>query len=444
MHVIADLSLAPQNPQSQSSDASQTQPPPQFEAAGVRGLIDPGGYSVPADAAAASGLIKGIADIKREDRYPGESTADSLPCGLEPGLIAAVEANPGSAAAAEKLGNFYVVHDQPEKAIPLLAQAHRFDRSDVEIVKDLAIAQLQTGQFDAARQLLAPFAETQKDATLYQLLARADEGSGMFAKASREYQTAAALQPSEESFFGAGYELILAGSPVEAAHAFQSGIAAFPKSIELLIGAGTAEFLKGDRSAGVLYFLRATDLDPADPRPYQFLASASGIPSGESYRIRDKFKQYLEIAPENPDASFYYALSLWDLRGDGLSASDMNAIEQLLKRAIQLKPEFAKAHFQLAALYFEREDYAGAAREYEATLRLDPQLKEAHYRLAGAYQHTGQKALAAQQLQLFQEERSRQSTQAGGSSISIEQFVSVAAPRGQRNAPSASCSRSNP
>ena len=43
----------------------------EFEAAGIRGLIDPGGYSAPANAAAASGLISGVADIRRTENGAG-------------------------------------------------------------------------------------------------------------------------------------------------------------------------------------------------------------------------------------------------------------------------------------------------------------------------------------------------------------------------------------
>jgi tetratricopeptide (TPR) repeat protein len=416
---------------------SEVQGPPKLEAAGVRGLIDPGGYSAGANAAAASGLIKGVADIKREDKYPSESAEHSLPCSLEPGLKAEVEANPDSAIAKQKLGNFYVSNGQPSKAIPLLQQAYQIDSSDLKIVEDLAIAYLRNEQFEAARELLAPLGEKRNDTKVHQLLARADEGLGMFVPSSQEYEMAAALQPAEVDFFGAGYELILAGKPPEAVRAFQAGLSQYPNSIELLMGTGAAEFLQGNVSGGIQEILHATDLAPYDPRPYALLSSASEIYTDESAKVLGAFKRFAEIAPENPDAAYYYALSMWNLRAGGISSAETDEITRLLKRAIQLKPEFANPHFLLGEIYSQREDYGSAVREYQNTLRLEPNRKEAHYRLANAYKHTGQTALAAQELRLFQEEKARQAT--SGNAPSIVQFVSVIASAGNSTSPEVPC-----
>jgi tetratricopeptide (TPR) repeat protein len=411
-----------------------------FEAAGVRGLIDPGGYSAPANAAAATVLIKGIADIKRGARDQGAAAAAAaLPCGLGPELRAAEQANPGSAAAKQKLGNFYVAHDETEKGIALLEQAQALERSEAAIALDLATARIRNGEFDAARQLLKGLEPRMRsDAVLHQLLARADEGSGMFREAAAEYQAAAQEQPSEDYLFGVGYEFILAGLPADATSAFRSGLQGHPDSVELLIGEGSAEFLQGKTSEGIAHFLRATEINPADPRAYVFLASVAEIRRPESDKIRDSFRRFLDVAPDNVDASYDYALSLWVARDANTPLTDDVKNEELLKRAIQLSPSFAKAHFRLGTLYFERGDYPGAVREYEATVRLAPAMKEAHYRLANAYQRIGQSEGAAREMRLFQaaQDQQRQEAAAG---ISIQQFVSVLTPARETTSSKLSC-----
>jgi tetratricopeptide (TPR) repeat protein len=442
LHAEVDFALTVETSKVESKAANQSPSTPKFEAAGVRGLIDPGGYSAGANASAASGLIKEVADVKRGDKDPGESAEDVGPCALEPGLKTEVEANPDSSVAKQKLGNFYVAHKEPRKAIPLLERAHQIEGSNAGIAKDLAIAYLKNEQFDAARELLTVLAEKQNDATIHELLARAEEGSGMYLEASQQYKMALISQPSEENFFAVGYELILAGKPAEATHAFQEGISPHPGSIKLLLGLGTAEFLQGNPSAGIRSILHATDLAPADPAPYALLASASAIHTEESSQIRDALQRFAEIAPDNPDASYDYALSLWNLHRAGFSAADMNHVEGLLKQAIERKPDFANAHFLLAEVYSQRADYKDAVREYNATLRWEPQRTEAHYRLADVYRHTGRKDLAAQELHLFQEEKEAQPV--SGGSLSAEQFVSVIAPRGAPSTTAYTCPEGKP
>jgi tetratricopeptide (TPR) repeat protein len=443
LSVTTDLALM----QPQSQEVAATVPPHsplKFEAAGVRGLIDPGGYSASANAAAASGLIAGIVDIKRSGNGLGARSEKDWPCSLEPELRKAVEKTPDSPDANRRLGEFYIVHDVPARAVPFLQRARSMEPANGVISEDLAVALIKSGQFDSARELLISLAEGQPTPQMYRLLARADEGSGQFTQASHEYQLAANADPSEENLFGVGYELILAGSPAEAANAFRAGAKLYPKSIALLIGIGAAKFLQGQTADSLLLFLQATDLDPTDPRPYSFLSSASTVSPVESDRVRSRLKRFLDLAPDNPQASYLYGLNLLEGRGKQPSAFDINGIMALFQRAIVLDPNFARAHYQLGVLHAEHGDYNDAVREYEAAVRLAPDLKEAHYRLAGAYRHTGHPELASHEMQLFQQIRDREDR-----GISIEQFVSVlgrseagrteASRAGQQGMPDAPC-----
>ena len=421
--VEVDFKLGPMPSTVESKPPAGSHPPPKFEAAGVRGLIDSGGYSAAANGAAASGLIEGIADIKRADNGVGASAANQWPCGLEPELRTAVAANPSQGAANRRLGEFYIAHNQAGKAVPFFQRARQIDPSDYLAARDLAFAWMKSGQFATARELLETLPENQRTPETHRLLARAYEGSGMFRQASQQYQLAANSEPSEENLFGVGYELILAGLPADAAGAFTAGLTRYPQSITLLIGSGTAEFLQGHTSEGLSFFLRASDLYSSDPRPYSFIASASKASPSESERVRSSLKRFLDLAPNNAKACYFYALSL--LNGPDSGAGDTVSVESLLKRAIALDPGLAGAHLQLGVLYERRGDFDSAAHEFEAAILLAPELKEAHYRLAGVYRHTGRVELAAREMQLYQQARAQETSQPADSAIGIEQFVSV-------------------
>ena len=171
----------------------------------------------------------------------------------------------------------------------------------------------------------------------------------MFQQAAQEYREAESKEQSEESIFGEGYELILAGSIADGMNVFDAGIRMYPRSIPLRIGAGTAQCLLGKTSDGLRNFLDATDIDPADPRPYSFLASASGISNDESDRVRKSFMRFLDREPNNGSASFFCALAL----SRANPASDTDRIEVLLQRAIQFDPNLAKAHLLLDYIFLE-------------------------------------------------------------------------------------------
>jgi len=420
----------------------ESRPPIKFEVAGVRALISAGGMSAPASAAAASGLIEGIANIKRAGNGYGAFATKDWPCGLEPELRKAVAANPDQGEANRRLGEFYVAHNQAVRAIPFFQRAREIDRADDLTSSDLAVAWMKNGQFDSARELLETLLGKQPTPETHRLLARADEGSGMFAQACQQYQLAAQDEHGEEDLFGVGYELILAGLPPDAARAFESGLKQHPRSIKLLIGAGTAEFLQGHTSEALLFFLQASDLSPSDPRPYSFLANASGISRAESARVSNSFKRFLDLTPGNAEASYFYAVSLLNGR-DADAAVNIVSIEALLKRAIALDPGLARAHIQLGVLYEGRGDYEGAAREYETTIRLAPDINEAHYRLAGAYRRSGRGELASREMQLFQQARERETSKTD-SEVGIEQFVSVIDRSGPQTGEAAQCPEVTP
>jgi tetratricopeptide (TPR) repeat protein len=344
---------------------------------------------------------------------------------MEPALTRAAAQKPDSAEANLKLGEFYLAHGQDAKALTVLEHARSLDTADQQILGLLAEAYLRARRFDKARQLLTS-AKTPQAPQCYRLLARAEEGMGKFTEASRAYQRAADRDPSEENLFGAGYELILAGLPRDAEQAFAGAVNRVPRSMLLLVGLGSAQFLDGRAAESIQTFLRAVDLDPANHRPYSFLSGAAGTAHDEAKRVNAAFERFLRVAPDNPRASYYLALDLLHepATDDGTAS---RRVESLLKRALQLDPAQPDAHYQLGVLYARQDNYQAAAEELEKALRLSPDLQEAHYRLAIAYRQTGHMDLSAKEMQRFRELQQRAPAQKAGMGVDIDQFISVLA-----------------
>jgi len=204
---------------------------------------------------------------------------------------------------------------------------------------------------------------------------------------------------------------------------FQSATRKYPKSARLAIGLGMAFYSRGNYDDAVKALLKAADLNPTDPRCYYFLSKAYDSSPSQAEDVLQRFRRFAELQPQNARAHYYYAMSLWK----GRRAEETNfhtlQIETLLKKSLELDPNFADAHLQLGNLYSDQHKYSDAIPQYERALKENADLADAHYRLGQAYVHTGEKDRAQQQLQIYQRLRSEHLAELDKHRAEIRQFV---------------------
>jgi tetratricopeptide (TPR) repeat protein len=393
-------------------------PAPKLQAAGIRGLIDPGGYSASANQAGGSALMASMADLKRGGSAPDTSAA-ALPCSAEPDLRRRAETQPADFEANGMVGRFYLAHGSYREAIRFLDIAHRTNSADPEVSLDLAAAMIGAQQFEYARKVLANV----KGAAAHNLLAEADEGLGRFQEAAAEYNDAAAEQPAEQNLFGAGYELLLSGDANTAAKVLRSGLDRYPRSALLMVGLGAAQFLAGQPLDALHAFLQAARIVPSDPRPYAFLAKAFVATGAEPEAVTATMKRFSDAAPDDGQAQLDYAVVLLRQRTGNSKIGAFGDIQNLLERALALNPKLAEAHEQLAKVYLEEQNYPGAIGEYQTTAQLMPGKCDILYRLSTAYRRAMRDDKAEAELKLFKMCHSQEKETAEG--ITVEQFVSV-------------------
>jgi Flp pilus assembly protein TadD len=80
----------------------------------------------------------------------------------------------------------------------------------------------------------------------------------------------------------------------------------------------------------------------------------------------------------------------------------MQRVEALLRQAVTLDRKLAKGFLELGILLSDQRRYSDAIPELKRAAELEPDLAQAHYRLAQAYQRTGQKELADKELEIFE------------------------------------------
>lgn len=315
----------------------------------------------------------------------------------------ATQAEPEDFEVNHNLGELYARTGKPKAAIPYLQAAQRANPSSYGNSYDLALAYEQAGMRAEARQEIQELLKIKDTPELHGLLGEIEEKNGNYMAAVNEYQRAAHMDPSESNIFYWGSELLLHQTLNPAIEVFSEGVKRYPNSARLEDGLGLALYWRDSYDDAVKALVKATDLAPADPRPYYFLSKAYERSHSQADEVIERFRRFLQLRPQNGRAAYYYAMSLWKGKQTESSGSYLDQVESLLKRAIRLDPSFAQAHFELGNLYSQQGKYAEAVPEYQRALKLDPKLVDAYYRLGQAYVHLDQKDLAQKEFQIHQQ-----------------------------------------
>ena len=319
---------------------------------------------------------------------------------LERQLVEAVRVAPDSFAAHHALGEFYLQAGRLADAIPHLERARDLDPTHETNGYNLAVAYFQTERLDAARDQARRMLAVKETGALFNLLGDLDEAVGDHVAAAGDYQRAARLEPTEDHLFDWGDNLLHLRAHADAIAVFKAAIRRFPDSARLHVGLGIAQYAQGEHADAVVSFCRAADLEPADPRPYEFLGEMYGVSPDQSAEITRRLGRFVELQPANAPGHYYYAMNLWK-GASGAADVDLAKVETLLRKAATLDATFVKPRLQLGILLSEQARWREAIVELKAAVALEPDLAQAHFRLATAYRRDGQPALADEELATF-------------------------------------------
>lgn len=337
------------------------------------------------------------ADTASRQVTPAESAA------VEQRLTEAVARSPDSFDAHHQLALFYLRQDKLAAAVPHLEKARAIDPAHYENGYNLGVALLKLGKLAEARTEVAGLLKRQETAELFNLLGDIEERAGDHVAAATPYQRAAYLAPTEEHLFDWGNNLLPLRAFEEAAQVFTAAIRRFPESARLHVGLGISYYARGQYEQAVESLCQAADLAPEDPRPYEFLGEMYGVAPGLGGKVTERLARFAGAQPKNARAQFYYAMSLWKGQPPDAPAADLSRVEALLRQAVALDRRLAKGFLELGVLLSDQKRYQEAIPELRRAIQIEPDVAQAHYRLAQAYQRTGQPALAEKELEIFQQ-----------------------------------------
>lgn len=319
----------------------------------------------------------------------------------EAALLQTVKAHPDSFQANHLLGEFYVHENKLPAAIPYLATAYKLDPSNYDNAYDLALGYLETGEPKGSRRVIDQLLQRQDKAELHNLLGEIEEKTGHVEKSAQEYEIAARMDPSEKNLFDLANELLLHRGFESAVKVLTFATQKYPRSAQLQVGLGVAFYSVGQYDNALDALCRAVDLDPKDTRAFEFLGKMYDVAPSKAGEVDSRLALFAREYPGNAAANFYYALSLTRRSEGGKPANEKQA-KKLLQTAINLRPQWADAHYQLGLIYEDESRTEEAIHEYRTAAQLNPQLAKAHYHLGRLYAKQGQTQLAQSEFRAFE------------------------------------------
>ena len=295
-------------------------------------------------------------------------------------------------------------------------------RNETRSVVD-AVLEGKDERAHARRMLESGELPSRDQAELHHVLAEFAEKQGNSLEAVREFQRAAEIDASERNLFDWGAELLLHHAAEPAAEVFTTGNRLFPRSARMLTGLGVSWYVRGSYELAAQRLGEASDLDPADAKPYLFLGKLQSVDTTHSDAFAERLARFAQLQPENALANYYYAVSLWKQRQGPEDNGHLAEIESRLEKAVRLDPKLGVGYLQLGILYADRGDPAKAMSAYREAIAASPDLSEAHYRLAQAYRLSGQREESQKELQVCDQLAKQSAAEAERERHEVQQFV---------------------
>lgn len=301
-----------------------------------------------------------------------------------------------------QLAAFLVKYGAYDLAITQFKHLLKSKPDSYDLNYNLALAYHRAGEEDqAATQIQRMLAQGDK-AELENLLGEVEATRGNHAQALAAYRQAVMLQPkSEEYQLDYATELALHSNPTEALKNFAAGVKSFPDSATWWMGLGGCYYLVGKYKEAAESLLQASQLAADNSNVYALLGLAYDAAGPLKKTIAQKLDVYLKKHPGDALAHYFYGKILID-QNQGTDGSNLEQAQGELKKAVELKPDLAQAHLELAKLLQMRGDTRAARTQLETVVKLSPESSDAYYRLMQIYRKLGQPQEAAMAAEKFQ------------------------------------------
>lgn len=284
-------------------------------------------------------------------------------------------------------------------AIARLKEAYRLCPEESDNARELAAAEIQMGDEEAAEGLLHTLIRQRNSSELHGLLGKALASRGAYKESAVEYQLVATMDPTETSIFDFGTSLMKVNFGA-ATDVLQYGLKSFPGSVKIRVGLALALYAQDRPEDGARLLCEAAALDPDDVHPMQVLAKTRVVPSSIQPEAIRRFEQLRERYPKDGLILFDYAM-VESGRWSGSDIATTDTFVRSLKEALALSPNLAEAWYQLALTYDQEKLYEQEIASLRKAIAIDAGEKRYHYRLAFTLRANGDTAGFKKELAIY-------------------------------------------
>jgi predicted Zn-dependent protease len=335
-------------------------------------------------------------------------------------LQRAATLNPANVVAQQSLGQVLLEEHKPELAAAAFSAAVRLRPGDDDLTLSYAAALIAAAQFDRASKVLSSVAATEQSALAQSLLGEIDENGKKFESAEKHFSRAAELDPSEDNLWELGVEFLRHWTFDAATSVFQDAVTRFPQSVRLRLGLGVALFGDAKYAQAIPVF---ADLLEGAPDNAEY-AGMLGMPcSAVMLEARPRcaaLVQYAQSHPKDARGSTYAATFLLH-QNDARSQRPL--ARKLLEAALAADPSLPEAQFQMGTFLQDDGMWKESIPYLEHAVELKPDFSKAHYRLSLACWRTDRKQEAQEQMELEQKFSQQEQDDLGNRLHQITTFV---------------------
>lgn len=310
---------------------------------------------------------------------------------------AIAKAQPSDGEAYAHLGFLEARQEHYKEAILLYRKALALNPAMPGLRLNLGLAQFKAGEFKDAIQTFTPLLKSEPVASpeaqrLTALLGIAHYGAGEYAAAVSYLKTAAVNDPQNLQF-----RLLLAHSCLQSRQ-FQCVLDTYREILTLNAESAEADMLAGEAldemhnvGGAIEQFRAAVKADPREPNVHFGLGYLLWT-QNQFEEAAQEFEAELINVANHPQALAFLADSYMQLNRSGEAMP-------LIQKALEIDPNFARAHLDLGILYVDAGRQEDAIREFRLAAKLTPEDPSPHWRLARLYQSMGRKEEAATEFQ---------------------------------------------
>lgn len=296
----------------------------------------------------------------------------------------------------QSLGRVYIDEHKLGEAATALLTALRLEPQNADLKLDTIEILLSAGRLSEAQKMLAAVTDQENSARAQILLGEADEISKDYQSAARHFARATELEPSEDTVWQFGLDLLRHWMFNAAVIEFKAASAKFPNSKRMKLGLGAALFGAEKHEEAVPIFADLLETETNNAVFAELLGiSCNAMMQNVSPRCEELANYALEH-PKDAKAATYAASSIIT-RND---TQKMELAHRLLASAVTADPTYSEAQLQMGILLQETQDWQESIPYLERALKLAPANPTGHYRLARAYLKVGRKAEGKAEMEL--------------------------------------------